>query len=45
LSLDHGAAMIIINREPTFVDERAAVVIRADVTEALPQLVEEILGD
>lgn len=44
LSLDHGASLVIVNREPTFVDERAAVVIHADVAQALPQLVAEVIG-
>jgi len=42
LALDQGAKLIMINREPTFVDDRAVVVIRADVAEALPALVEEV---
>ncbi len=43
LALDHGAKLIIINREPTFVDDRAWVVIRDDVAEALPALVDEVI--
>lgn len=42
LALDRGAPIIVINREPTYVDRRAAVVIRADAADALPQLVDEV---
>jgi NAD-dependent deacetylase len=42
-ALDHGAKLIIINREPTFIDERATVVIHEDVAEALPILAEEVI--
>ena len=41
-AVNHGAQLIIVNQEPTFVDERASVVIRADVNYALPSLVAAI---
>lgn len=42
LAVGRGAELIIVNREPTHMDDRAAVVIRSDVAEALPVLVEEV---
>lgn len=42
LALRRGAKVIIVNREPTYVDERAAVVIDSDVALALPALVDEV---
>lgn len=38
-ALNCGAQLIIINLQPTYVDERAAVVIHADVAEVLPPIV------
>lgn len=38
-----GAKLIIVNREPTYMDDRASVVIRDDVAVALPAVVEEVL--
>ena len=43
IALEHGAKLIVINRMPTFVDDRAEVVIRDDVAEALPALADEVL--
>ncbi len=40
-----GARLIIINREPTYLDERADAILRQDVAEVLPRLVDEVLGD
>lgn len=42
VALNAGAAVIVVNREPTHIDDRAAVVIRADVAVALPALVDEV---
>jgi NAD-dependent deacetylase len=39
LGLEQGAKIVIVNYQPTYLDSRADVVIRADVAEALPQLV------
>ncbi len=39
VALAHGAHLIIINYEPTFVDDEAAVVIHDDVAHVLPCLV------
>jgi NAD-dependent deacetylase len=33
-----GAALIVINREATYMDERAAVLVRGDVADVLPHL-------
>jgi len=43
LAVRSGARCIIINRLPTYMDERADVVLRRDVAEALPRLAEEVL--
>lgn len=42
LALEHGARLIIVNRDPTFLDEQAAVIIRDDLAEALPLLADEV---
>ena len=42
VALDAGAKVIVVNREPTYVDHRAAVVIRGDVAAVLPALVDEV---
>jgi NAD-dependent deacetylase len=44
MALNHGARLIVINREPTFVDSRAAVVINEDAAAVLPLLVDEVLA-
>ncbi|MBI5054978.1 MAG: NAD-dependent deacylase [Chloroflexi bacterium] len=44
MALDHGARLIVINREPTFVDSRAAIVINENVEDVLPMLVDEVLA-
>jgi NAD-dependent deacetylase len=47
-ALNHGARLVIVNQQPTYVDERADVVIHADVVQALPALaaaIAEALGD
>lgn len=38
----HGAQLIIVNRTPTPVDDRADVIIRGDVAEVLPALTEAV---
>lgn len=42
LARANGAALIVINREPTPVDHLADVVLRGDVAEVLPQLAEGV---
>jgi NAD-dependent deacetylase len=42
VALNAGASVIIINREPTHIDDRAAVIIREDVAAALPALADEV---
>ena len=39
-ALDNGAKVVIINNQSTFLDSRADLVIRADIVEVLPQIVE-----
>ncbi len=43
-ALDHGSHLVIINNSSTYMDERADVVIRGDVAEVLPQMVDEVLA-
>jgi NAD-dependent deacetylase len=38
IALTAGAKMIVVNLEPTAVDDRAAIVLRGDVAEVLPRL-------
>lgn len=44
-ALNSGARLIIFNNMPTYVDERAEVIFRQNVAEALPQLAAEVLGE
>ncbi len=44
-ALEAGARLIIVNREPTYLDVRADVVFRQDVIEVLPALADEVLSD
>src|SRR5688572_27825460 len=39
-ALENGARLVIINLQPTYLDSRADVVIRGDVAEVLPRIVE-----
>ncbi len=41
-AMRHGAEAIVVNMTETYLDARASVVIRADVAEALPAIVEAI---
>lgn len=43
-AMNHGARIVVVNQEPTYVDERADVVIRADVVHVLPALAEAVGG-
>ncbi len=42
-SLNRGARLLIVNREPTYLDERAEAVFRNDIAQVLPQLAAEVL--
>jgi len=44
VALEAGARLIIINREPTYLDQRAEAVFRQDLVEVLPDLAAEVLG-
>jgi NAD-dependent deacetylase len=44
MALGHGARLIIINYQPTHLDERADVLIRADVAEVLPQIADKAIS-
>lgn len=41
-ALKHGAPLIIVNKSETYLDERAAVVLREDVAVAFPQIVDAL---
>ncbi len=43
-ALGHDARLIIVNYQPTYLDERADVVIHADVAEILPRIVDMALS-
>lgn len=43
-AMDHGAHLIILNNADTFMDVRADIVIRADVAEILPQIMNEVMS-
>jgi NAD-dependent deacetylase len=41
---NHGAAVIIVNQTPTYMDARADVVLQGDVADILPIIAEEVLS-
>ncbi len=43
-ALAHGARLIIVNYQPTYLDSRADLVIRGDVATVLPQIVNALAG-
>ncbi len=44
-ALGFGARLALINQSETYIDERAAVILRGDVAEIIPLLAEEVLRD
>lgn len=44
-ALNRGAHLIIINHDPTYLDERADVIFNQDVAEILPRIAEEVLRE
>jgi NAD-dependent deacetylase len=42
---EHGATIVILNGEPTAMDDLADVVVRGDITTWLPQIVGQAFGD
>ncbi len=42
-ALQRGAQLVIINREPTYLDERAAVLLREDLAAMVPTVADEVL--
>ena len=44
-ALNNGAKLIMINNSPTFIDERAEIVINEDIGEILPLIAKEVLGE
>lgn len=43
-ALDNGAKLILVNKTETYIDVRADIILRGDVAELMPPLVEEVLG-
>jgi NAD-dependent deacetylase len=43
-ALSHGAKLIIVNNDPTYLDERADLVFHMDVIDVLPRLADEVLN-
>ena len=41
-AVEQGARLVIINKEPTYLDERADVVLSGDLAELFPKVVEEV---
>jgi len=44
VAVDAGATLVIVNRDPTPYDELAAEVIRTDIVEAVPAIVDRLVG-
>jgi NAD-dependent protein deacetylase/lipoamidase len=44
-ALENGAHLIVINRNPTYIDVRAEVVFHEDLTDIIPLLVDAVLGE
>jgi len=44
LAYEHGARLIILTRSPTYLDHRADVILRADIVETLPAIVDLVLS-
>jgi NAD-dependent deacetylase len=44
-ALNRGANLIIINHDPTYLDERASVIFNEDVATILPRIAEEVLRE
>jgi NAD-dependent deacetylase len=45
MALEKGARFILINRMPTYLDERADILLHEDLTQVLPLIVEELIRD
>lgn len=43
--VENEAALILINQSPTYIDERADVVLRGDIATIIPALVVEVFGE
>jgi NAD-dependent deacetylase len=44
-ALENGACLILINQSSTYLDVRADVILRGDVAEIMPRIVEEVHGE
>lgn len=45
LAAQAGARLIVVNRQPTYIDDRADVVLAEDVAQAIPAIVDEVFDD
>lgn len=45
IALKTGAHLVIVNREPTYLDERADVILREDIAEVFQAMSNEVLGN
>ncbi len=43
-AIDNGAHLIILNQQETYMDVRADIILREDVAETIPAIVNEVLG-
>jgi NAD-dependent deacetylase len=43
-AIDNGAHLIILNQQETYMDIRADIILREDVAETIPAIVNEVLG-
>jgi len=41
-AITHGAKLIVVNNEPTYIDPRAEIVINLDVADALPAIMDQM---
>jgi NAD-dependent deacetylase len=44
-AVENGAHLILINRNPTYIDVRADIVFHEDLTEIVPRLAAEVMGE
>jgi NAD-dependent deacetylase len=44
IAVERGAHLVVINRDPTPYDHLAAEVIRVDITDAVPDLVDQLIA-
>jgi NAD-dependent deacetylase len=45
VALGQGARLVIVNYQPTYLDERADVLIHADVAQVMPRIADLAIGN